>query len=130
MIGKLPRPCFGLGLPLDFAREFSIPRPDLVRPMTSAPPPQLPCVIFCHGYLGSRLDFCHVCEALAGEGFLVAAPELAESLSATFDPVAATSRGAIVAAALRRLRWDGSSSGDSSDSSDSSDSRDGKEDSP
>ena len=38
-------------------------------------------VILCHGYLGSRFDLVDMAEALASAGFLVAAPEFAESLS-------------------------------------------------
>ena len=33
-------------------------------------------ILFAHGYLGSRFDLQHVCEALAADGFVVAAPEL------------------------------------------------------
>ena len=38
------------------------------------------CVL-CHGYLGSRFDLVDLAETLAFEGFLVLAPEFAESLS-------------------------------------------------
>ena len=148
-VSKIVKLLLGLKLPFDVAREFTIPRPpglvvarDTTRqqqqqeqePSSSSSPPlrRLPTIVFCHGYLGSRLDFCHVCERLAGEGFLVAAPELPESLSASFDPnpnaavglppSGLLSRPAIVAAALDRLRWrPGGVEGSSSSSSSSSD---------
>ena len=37
--------------------------------------------VLCHGYLGSRFDLVDLAEALAREGFLVLAPEFAESLA-------------------------------------------------
>ena len=37
--------------------------------------------VLCHGYLGSRFDLVDLAEALASEGFLVLAPEFAESLA-------------------------------------------------
>jgi len=37
--------------------------------------------VLCHGYLGSRFDLVDLAEALANEGFLVLAPEFAESLA-------------------------------------------------
>jgi dienelactone hydrolase len=37
--------------------------------------------VLCHGYLGSRFDLVDLAEALANEGFLVIAPEFAESLA-------------------------------------------------
>ncbi len=55
-------------------------------------------ILFAHGYLGSRFDLQHVCEALAADGFVVAAPELPESLAASFVPNEATTRAAIMAA--------------------------------
>ncbi|QDZ24767.1 hypothetical protein HOP50_14g73040 [Chloropicon primus] len=41
----------------------------------------LKAVILCHGYLGSRFDLVDLAEGLAKSGFVVAAPEFAESLS-------------------------------------------------
>ena len=38
-------------------------------------------VVLCHGYLGSRFDLVDLAEALAASGFLVVAPEFAESLA-------------------------------------------------
>ena len=37
--------------------------------------------VLCHGYLGSRFDLVDLADALANEGFLVLAPEFAESLA-------------------------------------------------
>ena len=37
--------------------------------------------VLCHGYLGSRFDLVDLAEALAREGFLVLAPEFAETLA-------------------------------------------------
>mmetsp|Transcript_8497 Transcript_8497/g.21211 ORF Transcript_8497/g.21211 Transcript_8497/m.21211 type:complete len:403 (+) Transcript_8497:32-1240(+) len=69
----------------------------------ASPQPGLPAIIFCHGYLGSRFDMLHVCEALASKGFVVAAPELPESLSAGFTPNDDTTRTAIVEATINLL---------------------------
>ena len=38
-------------------------------------------VVLCHGYLGARYDLVDFAEALAAAGFVVAAPEFAESLA-------------------------------------------------
>ena len=68
-------------------------------------------ILFTHGFLGSRFDMAHVCEALAAAGFTVLAPELPESLAASFTPDGeAGSRAAIVAATRSQLlpdaqRW-------------------------
>eukprot|EP00966_Prymnesium_polylepis_P155402 3589274-Prymnesium_polylepis.2 len=56
------------------------------------------CLVFAHGFLGSRFDMAHVCEVLAAHGFAVAAPELPESLAASFEPAAGVDRAAIVSA--------------------------------
>ena len=42
-------------------------------------------VLASHGYLGSRFDLAHICKSLAKEGMVVVAPELPESLSASYD---------------------------------------------
>ena len=41
-------------------------------------------LIFTHGTLGSRFDMAHLCERLAADGFVVFAPELPESLAASY----------------------------------------------
>ena len=46
---------------------------------------QLPIVLASHGYLGSRFDLTHICKSLAKEGMLVVAPELPESLAASYN---------------------------------------------
>ena len=38
-------------------------------------------MVLCHGYLGARYDLVDFAEALAAAGFVVAAPEFAESLA-------------------------------------------------
>lgn len=43
-------------------------------------------LMFTHGFLGSVYDFAHAAEQLAGDGFTVVAPELPESLSASYIP--------------------------------------------
>ena len=48
-------------------------------------------VVLCHGYLGSRFDLVDLAEALAASGFVVAAPEFAESLASP-DTVSAQTR--------------------------------------
>jgi len=70
----------------------------------AAPAEGRPVIIFAHGYLGSRYDMMHVCEDLASRGFVVAAPELPESLAASFTVNDAITRPAIVNAALEKLR--------------------------
>ena len=44
-----------------------------------------PIVLASHGYLGSRFDLTHICKRLAKEGILAIAPELPESLAASYD---------------------------------------------
>jgi dienelactone hydrolase len=56
----------------------------------------LPGIIFAHGYLGSRYDMMHICEELASKGFVVAAPEMPESLSASYEPNERVQRSCIV----------------------------------
>jgi len=62
-------------------------------------------VIFAHGYLGSRFDMLHLCELLASQGFVVAAPDFAEGLSGSVpaDPEQ-VNRGKILSATIRRLQ--------------------------
>jgi hypothetical protein len=48
----------------------------------------------------------HLAERLASKGFVVAAPEFAESLSASFEPSEGTSRQAIMQATLAMVRSD------------------------
>lgn len=55
-------------------------------------------VVLCHGYLGSRFDLVDLAEALAASGFLVAAPEFAESLATPTTTSAQTRPGAEPAA--------------------------------
>jgi len=54
------------------------------------------CLIFAHGFLGSPYDLAHACEALASDGFVVAAPELPESLAASYEAREGVTREAIV----------------------------------
>ena len=56
-------------------------------------------IIFAHGFLGSVYDFSHAAEALAADGFTVVAPELPESLSASYVPPEGLGREEIIAAA-------------------------------
>lgn len=74
------------------------------------------CLLFAHGFLGSVYDFAHAAEALAADGFTVVAPELPESLSASYKPTEGLSRDEILAAArallddeaapgVQRRRW-------------------------
>lgn len=60
-------------------------------------------LIFAHGFLGSPFDMAHACEALASDGFLVAAPECPESLSASYEARDGLTREAIVAATQRAV---------------------------
>jgi len=66
-------------------------------------------IIFAHGFLGSVYDFAHAAEALAADGFVVVAPELPESLSASYIPPEGLSREEIIAAARQHAdcpgRW-------------------------
>lgn len=76
-------------------RNFELPSAgvtgDRAAPNTARPGDAL---IFAHGFLGSPFDMAHICEALAAAGFVVAAPELPESLSASYNGI--ISRGEIV----------------------------------
>eukprot|EP00439_Symbiodinium_sp_Y106_P037833 s1516_g4.t1 len=58
-------------------------------------------VIFAHGYLGSRFDMLHLCERLASQGFVVAAPDFSEGLSGA---VSELPRRDIVSELLAKLR--------------------------
>jgi dienelactone hydrolase len=72
-----------------------------VAPSSSATPPSdavRGAVVLCHGYLGSRFDLVDLAEALAASGFLVAAPEFAESLASPETVSAQTKPGAKPAA--------------------------------
>ena len=67
-------------------------------------------LLFAHGFLGSPFDMAHACEALASDGFVVAAPELPESLAASYEAREGVTREAIVAATQAALgdeprRW-------------------------
>jgi len=44
-----------------------------------------PVVLFAHGYLGSRFDLAHICEALAQDGFTCLSAEYPESLAASYE---------------------------------------------
>ena len=57
------------------------------------------CLLFAHGFLGSVYDFAHAAEALAADGFTVVAPELPESLSASYRPPDGLTRDEIIACA-------------------------------
>ena len=61
------------------------------------------CLLFAHGFLGSIYDFAHAAEALAADGFTVVAPELPESLSASYIPTESLTRDEILAAARALL---------------------------
>ena len=74
-----------------------LPRVNLPLPCGTAPLDGLPtsysggarqgdAIIFAHGFLGSAYDCAHICEALASDGFLVCAPEMPESLAASYKP--------------------------------------------
>ena len=55
-------------------------------------------IMFAHGFLGSVYDFAHAAEALASDGFTVVAPELPESLSASYLPPEGLDRATIIRA--------------------------------
>ena len=71
-----------------------LPESKFALPVGAATPEVLPAefgrakpgdaIMFAHGFLGSPFDMAHACEALAADGFTCVAPELPESLSATF----------------------------------------------
>ena len=79
--------------------EFSLAS-DGVRPEAPALPTECG-VIFAHGYLGSRFDMLHLCESLARQGFLVAAPDFASALG---GQLADASREEVMDALVARLR--------------------------
>ena len=56
-------------------------------------------IVFAHGFLGSCLDMAHAAEALAQDGYTVVAPEMPESLSATYVPPDGLTREQIIARA-------------------------------
>ena len=66
-------------------------------------------ILFAHGFLGSVYDFAHAAEALAADGFTVVAPELPESLCASYVPPDGLGREEIIAAARELVgapgRW-------------------------
>ena len=75
-------------------RDFPLePSAGVVRASSSdaAPKNATGAVVLCHGYLGSRFDLVDLAEALAASGFVVAAPEFAESLASP-DTVSAQTR--------------------------------------
>ena len=47
-----------------------------------APVENFPLLVIAHGFLGTRLDFVDLAEKLAAQGFVVAAPEFSDGLSA------------------------------------------------
>ena len=66
-------------------------------------------ILFAHGFLGSVYDFAHAAEALAADGFTVVAPELPESLCASYIPPDGLGREEIIVAARELVgasgRW-------------------------
>jgi pimeloyl-ACP methyl ester carboxylesterase len=64
-------------------------------------------IMFAHGFLGSVYDFAHAAEALAADGFTVVAPELPESLSASYVPSSGMSRAQIIAGARELVEGSG-----------------------
>ena len=66
-------------------------------------------ILFAHGFLGSVYDFAHAAEALAADGFIVVAPELPESLCASYIPPDGLGREEIITAARELIdapgRW-------------------------
>jgi dienelactone hydrolase len=84
------------------SRSFDLPpagvADDRAFPRTARPGDAL---IFAHGFLGSPYDMAHICEALAAAGFIVAAPEMPESLAASY--AGAITRGEIVSATRRMV---------------------------
>ena len=98
-----------------------LPRFDKPLPCGAAPWAGLPsgfdssaksgdAIVFAHGFLGSPYDMAHICEALAADGFTVAAPELPESLTASYrEPEGGLAREEIISAARETvggaLRW-------------------------
>ena len=85
-----------------------LPKFDYALPVGASQPPPLPgfararsddCILFAHGFLGSVYDFAHAAEALAADGFTVVAPELPESLSASYIPPDDLTREEIIASA-------------------------------
>ena len=66
-------------------------------------------LVFAHGFLGSPYDLAHICEALACDGYTVLAPELPESLAASYrDDEGVLTREEIIATAREQVggqRW-------------------------
>ena len=84
-----------------------LPKRDSALPCGAAPPAPLEgfgrardgdAILFAHGFLGSVYDFAHAAEALASDGFTVVAPELPESLCASYIPPDGLGREATIAA--------------------------------
>ena len=84
-----------------------LPKRDSALPCGAAPPAPLEgfgrardgdAILFAHGFLGSVYDFAHAAEALASDGFTVVAPELPESLCASYIPPDGLGREATLAA--------------------------------
>ena len=84
------------------ARHISLPRVEVQSRPPAPPASGAEALIFAHGFLGSQFDMAHACEALAADGFIVAAPELPESLSASYDARGIT-RADIVTATQRAI---------------------------
>eukprot|EP00929_Paragymnodinium_shiwhaense_P098271 TRINITY_DN59773_c0_g1_i1.p1 TRINITY_DN59773_c0_g1~~TRINITY_DN59773_c0_g1_i1.p1 ORF type:complete len:435 (+),score=108.59 TRINITY_DN59773_c0_g1_i1:100-1404(+) len=107
-VAKIFKMLLGVTLPAFLASTFRLRSSYRLFPKAAPPAAleksqQLPVVVFAHGYLGSRFDMLHLAEYLASRGFVVAAPEFAESLSASFEASEATPRKDIMAATLRML---------------------------
>jgi dienelactone hydrolase len=91
------------------SRSFQLPPAGVTHDRTtSAAARPGDALIFAHGFLGSPYDMAHVCEALAAAGFIVAAPEMPESLAASY--AGAISRGEIVSATRRLVEEAGEGS--------------------
>ncbi|GMI26711.1 hypothetical protein TeGR_g15168 [Tetraparma gracilis] len=75
--------------------------PALPAPSPTSPPSRPSAILFNHGFLGSPLDMSHICESLALAGFVVVAPEMGESLTASYSE--SVDRATIVDATLALL---------------------------
>jgi predicted dienelactone hydrolase len=95
-------PKFDYALPCGAAPY--LPLPDFARARASDH------LLFAHGFLGSVYDFAHAAEQLAADGFVVVAPELPESLTASYLPPEGLTRGEIIDAA--RALADANAGGD------------------
>ena len=103
-IGKIARALLGFALPIPNKRAFLGDPAEVLAGAAPALGAVRGGVIFAHGMLGSRFDECELCSALARRGFVVGAADFAESISGSFEPTEATTRGAIVAAVEELVR--------------------------